>query len=259
MATIAATAEVHPTAQLDSTVTIDSGAYIGKNVHIGAGSHIGRNSIIWANTRIGCHNKIYPFCSLGGDPQDKKTYDGIAPLIIGDHNTIREYCFFNSGTADQQATRIGSYNWIMAYVHIAHDCIIGSHLTIANLCQLAGHVQADDHAILGGGVLVHQFRQIGSGAIIGGGEVVRMDVPPYASIALGTVHLNTIGLKRQNATPSQIQHLKDAYRTLYQSNLTLQDAITAIAQGQEAPQVAQLLQFLHRPHLQLIRPKATPK
>lgn len=258
MTTIHPTAEVHPTAQLDSHVCIDAGACIEANVHIGSHTHIGRHTIIWQDTVIGARNKIYPFCSLGGDPQDKKTYEGKAPLYIGDDNVIREYCFFNRGTNDKKATRIGNHNWIMAYCHIAHDCILGNHITIANACQLAGHIRVDDYAILGGGCLFHQFRHIGTGAIIGGGEIIRMDVPPWASVALGTVNVNTIGLERNHYNADDIKNIKNAYQLLYRRQLPLADAIIAI-QNSEYSQCAvilQLIDFLHQDTLKLLRPRA---
>ncbi len=257
MPTIHPSAEVHPSAELGTNVCIDAGACIEAHVRIGNDTHIGRNTIIWKDTIIGARNKIYPFCSLGGDPQDKKTYDGKAPLIIGDDNTIREYCFFNHGTDDQEQTRIGNHNWIMAYSHVAHDCLLGNHLTIANACQLAGHVRVDDFAILGGGSLYHQFRHVGTGAIIGGGEVIRMDVPPWASVALGSVGINTIGLQRKQTDPADIKNIKAAYRLLYRQHLPIGNAITAIADASysQTPLIQQLLHFLQEDTLQLIRPR----
>lgn len=256
-ATISPAAEVDPAARLGDGVTVASGAVIEADCIIGSGSAIGRNSIIWRGTVIGSGNRIFPFCSLGGEPQDKKYTGEEAPLIIGDNNTIREYSFINKGTAANGETRLGNDNWIMGYVHAAHDCIIGSGNIIANAVQLAGHVIIGDRVVLGGGVLVHQFRRIGSGAMLGGGEHLRCDVPPFALAGEGVVSVNREGMRRHNYSPEAIQAIQRAYKILYRDGLPLAEAAAEIAALPEAaePPLAELHAFLQQPGLNLLRPR----
>lgn len=249
--------EIHASAQLGKGVRVEPGAVIGENCIIGAGSVIGRNSIIWSGTVLGENNRIFPFCSLGGEPQDKKYAGEVAPLIIGDNNTIREYCFINKGTLASGETRIGSDNWIMAYVHVAHDCVIGDQTTIANMVQLAGHIHIGDRVVLGGGGLFHQFVRIGAGAMVSGGEVVVQDVPPYALVGRGTVSINTEGMRRSGADAEVIAAIRRAYKLLYRSNLNLKMAVEAIVALPQAaqPSLRELIDFLRLSDLKLLRPK----
>ena len=251
-------AEVHPSAVLGEGVCVDAGAVVEADCRIGAGTSIGRNTIIWRGTVLGEGNRVFPFCSLGGEPQDKKYQGEEAPLVIGDGNTIREYCFINQGTAASGETRIGSGNWIMAYVHVAHDCNIGSNTVVANAVQFAGHVEVGDRAIIGGGALFHQFRRVGAGAMVGGGEHMRHDIPPYALVAEGVVAVNTEGMTRAGYDADTIAAVRRAYKTLYREGLSLPDAaaqIAAMPEAADAGPLAQLAAFLQQPDLQLLRPR----
>ncbi|HMV00162.1 MAG TPA: acyl-ACP--UDP-N-acetylglucosamine O-acyltransferase, partial [Rhodocyclaceae bacterium] len=221
----------------------------GADVEIGDHTEVGPHVVIKGHTRIGRENRIYQFCSLGEVPQDKKYAGEDTRLEIGDRNTIREFCTFNLGTAqDAGVTRIGNDNWIMAYVHIAHDCQVGHHTTFANNAQLAGHVHIDDWAILGGYTGVHQFCRIGAHVMTAVGTVVLQDIPPYLMAAGNTAQpygINTEGLKRRGFSSEAITALKRAYRTLYKSGLMLEEArAKLIEEAQIQPDVRLLVEFL---------------
>ena len=260
MPRIATTAVVAPRAELADDVVVAPGAIIEDDCTIGGGSEIGAHTIIWRGTQIGRNNRIFPHCSLGGEPQDKKYRGEASTLIIGDNNTIREYCFFNRGTADGgNITRVGDHNWIMAYVHLAHDCQLGSHAIIANCAQFSGHVTIGDGAVIGGGTLFHQFCRIGAGAMIGGGEGLRMDVPPFALIGNGIISVNTEGMRRKGHSAAIIAAMKEAYRLLYRRDLPLAVARAKIAEmvADGGAPMQQLSDFLHLQNLQLLRPAAS--
>ncbi|MFZ5502637.1 MAG: acyl-ACP--UDP-N-acetylglucosamine O-acyltransferase [Pseudomonadota bacterium] len=243
------TAIVHPNAKLAADVEVGAYSLIGEHVEIGPGTVIGSHVVINGHTRIGRHNRIFQFCSLGEIPQDKKYADEPTRLEIGDHNMIREFCTFNLGTAqDAGVTRVGNHNWIMAYVHLAHDCQVGNHTIFANNSQLAGHVEVGDYAILGGFTVVHQFVKIGAHIITGMGTILLQDVPPYvlASGNPSSPHgINSEGLKRRGFSGPSIMAIKRAYKTLYKSGLTLADAQQAIqAQQAEHAELQLLADFL---------------
>jgi UDP-N-acetylglucosamine acyltransferase len=231
---IHATALIHPNAKLAADVEVGAYSIIGEHVEIGPGTVVGPHVVINGHTRIGAHNRIFQFCSLGEIPQDKKYANEPTRLEIGDYNTIREFCTFNLGTAqDVGVTRLGNHNWIMAYVHLAHDCQVGNHTIFANNAQLAGHVEVGDYAILGGFTVVHQFVRIGAHIITGMGTVLLQDVPPYMLVSgnPSAPHgINSEGLKRRGYSSASIMAIKRAYKTLYKSGLSLADARTAIAQ-----------------------------
>jgi UDP-N-acetylglucosamine acyltransferase len=232
MAQIHATALVEPGAQIDDDVTIGPFAVIGPKVRIGAGTAIGAHVMIEGRTTIGRGNRIFPFCAIGGPPQDKKYAGENTALQIGDHNTIRESCTMNTGTVqDGGVTRVGSHNWIMAYVHIAHDCDVGNHTILANSVQLAGHVHVGDWAILGGITGVHQFVHIGAHAMTGAGTTLLQDLPPFV-ICNGNpaqAHgMNFEGLKRRGFAAPSLQALRRAYKTVYKEGLTVTEAIAAL-------------------------------
>ncbi len=231
---IHATALIHPNAKLAADVEVGAYSIIGEHVEIGPGTVVGPHVVINGHTRIGAHNRIFQFCSLGEIPQDKKYADEPTRLEIGDYNTIREFCTFNLGTAqDVGVTRLGSHNWIMAYVHLAHDCQVGNHTIFANNAQLAGHVEVGDYAILGGFTVVHQFVRIGAHIITGMGTILLQDVPPYMLVSgnPSAPHgINSEGLKRRGYSSASIMAIKRAYKTLYKSGLSLADARAAIAQ-----------------------------
>ena len=249
---------IHPDARLADDVQVGAYSVIGAHVQIGAGTVIGSHVVIDGHTRIGCNNRIHPFCSLGGTPQDKKYAGEPTRLEIGDHNTIREFCTFNLGTAqDSGATRVGDHNWIMAYVHLAHDCWIGNHTIFANNAQLAGHVRVDDYAILGGFSAVHQFCQIGAHVITGISTVLLLDVPPYITASgnpAAPYGINSEGLKRRGFTSAALMNIKRAYKTLYKSGLTLEQAQQALREQQSTqPELQLLTEFIARSQRGIIR------
>ena len=222
------TAIVDPAARLEETVEIGAYAIIGKDVEIGAGTCIGAHAVISGQTRIGRDNRIFPFVSLGEAPQDKKYANEATRLEIGDGNTIREFCTFNRGTVqDAGVTRLGSNNWIMAYVHLAHDCQVGNNTVFANNATLGGHVQVGDYAILGGLTGVHQFVHVGAHSITAAGTILLQDLPPFVMAGGNTAKaygINAEGLKRQGYSAEKIAAVKRAYKMLYKSGLTLSDA-----------------------------------
>ena len=246
---IHSTAIVHSGAKLAADVDIGPYSIIGPHVEIGPGCRIGPHVVITGHTRLGANNRIYQFASLGEAPQDKKYAGEPTRLEIGDNNTIREFCTFNCGTVqDAGTTRLGNDNWIMAYVHLAHDCQIGNRTVFANNSQLAGHVRVGDHAILGGFTAVHQFCHIGAHCLTAIGSVILQDVPPYVIASGNSARphgINVEGLKRRNFGPAVITRLKRAYKTVYKSGLTLDQARRELArQVKDCPEIQLLLDFL---------------
>ena len=243
------TAIVHPAARLGVGVDVGPYSIIGEHVEIGDDTWIGPHVVITGRTRIGGGNRIFQFCSLGEEPQDKKYSGEPTELTIGDRNTIREYCTFNTGTVqDACVTRIGNDNWIMAYVHIAHDCQVGERTIFANNAQLGGHVHIDDWAILGGYTGVHQFCHIGAHTMTAVGTVVLRDVPPYVMAAGNSAAphgLNVEGLRRRGFSADALLTLKRAYRTLYKSGLLLEEARVRLEEDAEThPEIRPILDFL---------------
>ena len=249
-AKIHATAIIDATAELDSSVEVGPYSVIGANVKIDAGTRVAGHVIINGPTTIGKNNHIFQYSSLGEAPQDKK-YNGEPTLLeIGDNNTIREFCTFNRGTVqDKNTTKIGNDNWIMAYVHIAHDCQIGNHTIFANNASLAGHVDIDDYVILGGFTLIHQFCKIGSHVITAVGSVVFKDVPPYVTAAGYDAKphgINAEGLKRRGYTVESILQIKRAYKALYRNGLSLDEAKAELVIMQKTtPEIGLLIDFLN--------------
>jgi UDP-N-acetylglucosamine acyltransferase len=225
---------VHPGAKLAADVEVGAYTIIGEHVEIGAGTIIGPHAVITGHTRIGQANRVFQFVSLGEVPQDKKYGGEPTRLEIGDHNTIREFCTFNTGTAqDVGVTRVGDHNWIMAYVHLAHDSQVGSH----------------DHVILGGGAMVHQFCRVGVHSFVAGGSIVLRDVPPYVmgggSTSAEPHGINSEGLKRRGFSAASIESIRRAYKTLYRSGLGFEEAKQAIAeQARETPELQVMVDFL---------------
>ena len=249
---------VHPGAKLAAGVSVGPYCIIGEHVEIGEGTSIGPHVLIEGRTRIGAHNRIFAFSALGGAPQDKKYAGETTRLEIGDRNTIREYCTFNCGTTqDASATRIGNDNWIMAYVHVAHDCQVGSHTTFANAASIAGHVHVGDYAVLGGFTGVHQFVMIGAHSMTGGATLLLQDLPPYVMAAGNSAKpfgINAEGLKRRGFAEDQITEIRRAYKTLYRSGLSLEEARSAIAaQGEKVPVLKILVEFLERSRRGIVR------
>ena len=247
--------KIHPTAIVDSKAQLASGveigpySIIGPNVQIDSGTKVGPHVVVSGHTSIGKNNQIFQFSSLGAAPQDKKYNNEPTKLEIGDNNTIREFCTFNLGTVqDKGTTVIGNNNWIMAYVHVAHDCHIANNTILANNSSLAGHVDIHDYAILGGFTLIHQFCKVGSHVITAVGSVVFKDIPPYVTAAGYDAKphgINSEGLKRRGFTPENITTIKRAYKTLYRQSLTLEEAKTALAsQALDHQELKVMLDFL---------------
>jgi UDP-N-acetylglucosamine acyltransferase len=252
------TAIIHTGAELAADIEIGPFSIIGENVQIGKGTVIGASVIIEGRTRIGSNNRISPFACIGGAPQDKKYAGEPTSVEIGNDNTIREYVTINRGTSqDSGVTRVGDNNWIMAYVHFAHDCQIGSNTIFANACQVAGHVQVGDWAILGATTLVHQFVQIGAHSFSAMGTFLQQDLPPYVMCAGNTAKpygLNSEGLKRRGFSAEAIATLRRAYRTLYRSGLSLEEAKRELeAMTGTCPEIGLLTAFLGRATRGIIR------
>ncbi len=252
------TAIIDPGAKLAADVAVGANTYIGPHVEIAAGTTIGPQCLIEGPTWIGKNNRIYGCSAIGTEPQDKKYANQPTELRIGDGNTIREYVTINRGTAEGGGlTSIGDDNWIMAYVHIAHDCHVANHTIFANCASLAGHVEVADYAILGGFSLIHQFCKIGEHAFTSMGSRINCDVPPFVVVAgeMSTPKgINSEGLRRRGYDRSQIATIKQAYRTLYSNGLRLAEAKTALAEmGKDAPYLDCMIAFLERSDRGILR------
>jgi UDP-N-acetylglucosamine acyltransferase len=243
------TAIVDPKAELDSSVQVGAYSIIGPDVKIAADCKIGPHVVIEGRTSLGCNNTIFQFASIGAAPQDKKYAGEPTELVIGDQNTIREFVTINRGTTqDGGVTRIGDDNWIMAYVHIAHDCQLGDHITMSNNSTLAGHVHLGDWVTTGGFTTVHQFCHIGDHAMTAFTAAVAQDVPPFVMAAgnrAAPAGINSVGLQRRGFSSEQIMAIKRGYRLVYRANLTLDDAKAALlAEEGKAPEAAVFLRQL---------------
>ena len=252
------TAIVHSGAQLAPDVEIGAYAIVGERVSIDSGTTIGPHVILEGDVRIGKANVVSQFACIGGPPQDKKYRGEQTRVEIGDGNTIREYVTINRGTVqDAGVTRVGNDNWIMAYVHFAHDCRVGNNTIVANACQIAGHVHIGDWVILGATTLVHQYVQIGEHSFTAMGTFLQQDLPPFVMSAGNSAKpygLNTEGLKRRGFSAEAISALKRAYRLLYRSGLSLEQARKEIgALALERPEVAPLAVFLGQASRGIIR------
>ncbi len=240
---------IDPTAELDEKVSVGAFSVIGADVRIASGTEIGSHVVINGSTDIGHGNRIYQYASIGGDPQDKKYSGEVTRLELGDRNVIREFATINRGTVqDQGITRIGSDNLFMAYIHVAHDCTIGNSIIMANAASLGGHVQIDDFAILGGFTLVHQFTRVGTYSFSGMGSAISKDVPPYVLVDGRPARprgINIEGLKRNGFSQNELTGIRRAYKTLYKSDLSLEQAISQIAIMQnDIPLVQPMVEFL---------------
>ncbi|HWG10239.1 MAG TPA: acyl-ACP--UDP-N-acetylglucosamine O-acyltransferase [Rhodanobacteraceae bacterium] len=252
------TALVDPGARIATDVAIGPYSVVGADVEIGEGSSVGAHALIEGPTRIGLRNRIGGYAAIGGDPQDKKYHGERSELVIGNGNNIREFVTINRGTADGGgATRIGDDNWIMAYVHVAHDCAIGDHTVMANNATLAGHVEIGDHVVLGGFCGVHQFCKIGAHAFAAMYAAINRDVPPFVYAAGQFAEprgVNAEGLKRRGFSPERIAAIKRAYRTLYMSGRTLADAREELRQqAQTSDDVLAMVEFIDRSERSLVR------
>ena len=226
------TAIIAPGANLAEGVRVGPYAVIGENVVIGSGTSIGPHTVIEGRTRIGCENQIFQFASIGAIPQDLKFHGEETTLIIGDRNKIREFTTLHLGTADGGGvTKIGHDNLLMAYSHVAHDCLVGNHVILANGATLAGHVEVDDFAILGGLSAVHQFTRVGAHVMASGGSMIAQDAAPYTIVQgdrAKVVGLNLIGLKRRGFSADVLKTIKQAYKLVFRSGMKLEEAISTI-------------------------------
>ncbi|MFT3814572.1 MAG: acyl-ACP--UDP-N-acetylglucosamine O-acyltransferase [Acidovorax sp.] len=260
MSSIHPSAIVDAAAQLDPSVTVGPYAVIGPRVTIGAGTTVGAHCVIEGRTTIGRDNRIFQFASIGAVPQDKKYAGEDTELVIGDRNTIREFCTLNLGVPGAGGvTRVGDDNWIMAYTHIAHDCHVGNHTTLANNTTLAGHVHLGDWVTVGGLTGIHQFVKVGAHAMVGFASAVSQDVPPFMLVdgnPLAVRGFNVVGLRRRDFSAARIAAVKQMHRLLYRQGLTLEAARAAIADMAvpEAEQdVALMLAFLDQSQRGIVR------
>lgn len=249
---------IDPSACLGESVTVGPWSMIGAEVEIGDNTWIGPHVVVRGPTRMGRDNKLYQFSSIGEDPQDKKYQGEASRLEIGDGNVIREYCTLNRGTElGGGVTRLADDNWIMAYVHIAHDCQIGSHTIMANGTTLAGHVTVGDHVIFGGFTKVHQFCAVGEHSFSAAGSILLKDVPPYIMVAGSSAKpygLNSKGLTRRGFSSETISGLRRAYKVLYRQGLTVAAAIEKLAEMQaDFPEIGLLTEFLKRSERGIVR------
>lgn len=246
---------IDPRAVVDPAARIDADVYVGPYTIIGAGVEVGRGTriephvVVKGRTRIGADNHIFQFASIGDDPQDKKYSGEPTELVIGDRNTIRECCTINRGTVqDRGVTTLGNDNWIMAYCHIAHDCVVGNNTIFANNASIAGHVRVGDYAILGGFTAIHQFCHVGAHALTSMFSYVTKDIPAYVTASGRPAEprsINAEGLKRRGFTATQIRNIREAYRTLYRQALKLDEALAELEQRlPEQPELKLLLDSL---------------
>lgn len=249
---------IDKSAKIAANVVISPFAVIGHDVEIGEGSWIGPHVVINGPTKLGKNNKIFQFSSIGEDPQDKKYAGEPTRLEVGDNNTFRECTTISRGTkAGGGLTKIGDDNLFMAYVHVAHDCVVGNHTTFSNNASLAGHVKVDDYANLGGFVGIHQFCNIGSHCFCAGGSIIVKDVLPFITVSghpAQTYGLNVEGLKRRNFTSVEITVLKRAYKVLYREGIGLEDALTKIEEMiPECQYIETMIDFIKKSTRGIIR------
>lgn len=253
------TAIVAPGAELDTTVSVGPYAVIGEHVKIGPGTTVGPHAVIEGNTEIGADNQIFQFASVGAIPQDLKFHGETTFLKIGDRNRIREFVTVHLGTEDGGGvTTVGSDNLFMAYAHVAHDCVVGNHVILANAATLAGHVEINDFAILGGLSAVHQFTRIGCHVMASGGSMIAQDIAPYSLVQgdrAKTVGLNLTGLKRRGFSREALNNVKNLYKLVFRSNLKLEEAISRIEKEFDtaANEVGVYLDFLKKSQRGLAR------
>lgn len=241
-------ASVHPNAKIHETAEIGPFVFIEDDVEIGAGTVIDANATICAHTRIGKNCHVFPSAVIGAIPQDLKFQGELTYTIIGDNNVFRECCTVHRGTASKGQTVIGNGNLIMAYCHVAHDCVVGNNIIMSNLTQLAGEVVVDDYAVLGGGTLVHQFSHIGSYVMVQGGSRVLKDVPPFVLAGrepIAFCGLNSVGLRRHGFDNDKIEYIHSIYRVLYQSDLNMSQGIDRILETiPQSPERDMIVEFV---------------
>ena len=250
-------AYIHPDAKIDPSVVIDPFVTIDRNVEIGAGTRISSNVTIMEGARIGKNCTIFPGAVVGAIPQDLKFMGEDTLAIIGDNTTLRECVTVNRGTASKGKTVVGNNCLIMAYSHVAHDCVVGDNVIIANASQIAGEVQIDDFAVIGGGTMVHQFCHIGPHVMVQGGALVNKDIPPYAKIGhtpIAFAGINTVGLRRRGFSDEAIAVIQEVYRCIYMSGMNTSDALKYIEENVAAtPERDEILQFVHSSERGIVR------
>lgn len=251
-------AMIHPSAKLAKGVSVGPGSVIGADVEIGEGTWVGPHVVIQGPTVIGKNNKIFQFASVGDEPQDI-TYQGEPTrLEIGDNNVIREYCMISRGTMKGGGlTRVGDNNFLMAYAHIGHDCIVNNNIIMVNYSALSGHVVLEDYAIIGAYAAVHQFCHVGAYAFIARATYVTKDVLPYVMIAGHTTSacgINTVGLRRRGFSSSAIDHLRRAYKIIFRKGLTVQQAVSELELMQaDCPEVIPMMDALNNSSRGIVR------
>lgn len=248
---------IHPDAKIAENVVIEPFCVIEKNVTIGAGTHIGPNVTIYENTVIGENCRIFPGAVVGAIPQDLKFKGEQTYTIIGNNTTLRECVTVHRGTASKGKTVIGDNCLVMAYCHVAHDCHLNNNIIMSNATQLAGEVEVDDFAIIGGGTLVHQFSHIGSHVMIQGGSKINKDIPPYVIAArepIAYCGINSVGLNRRGFTPEQIHTIQEAYRLIYQGGMIVSQALDTIeATMPQTPERDAILHFIRNSERGIVR------
>jgi len=255
---IHATAVIDPTAEIDSDVSVGPYTVVGAEVQIGSGTKIGPHVVIKGPSKIGRDNNIYQFASIGEDPQDKKYAQEVTLLEIGDRNVIREYCTIHRGTIQDKAkTTVGSDNLFMAYTHVAHDCVIGDQIVMANGASLAGHVSLDDFAILGGFTLVHQFTRIGCHSFSAMGSSLSRDIPPYVMVGgqpTKPYGINSVGLERKGFSSDCVREIRKAYKTLYKAGLKLEEATDMLSHmATDTPEIQCMVDFIRNSSRGILR------
>jgi len=252
------TAIIDSHAELADDVSVGAFSVIGAGVKIDTGTVIGPHVVIKGPTSIGKKNRIYQFTSIGEDPQDKKYAFEVTRLEIGDRNTIREFTSMHRGTQqDNSVTKIGNDNLFMAYTHVAHDCIIGDHVIMANGASLAGHVHLNSHAILGGFTLVHQFTQIGQYSFAAMGSAITQDIPPFIMVGGKPTRphgINSVGMERNSISAEDIRLIRNAYKIIYKLNLRLEDAIEQMEDlASDSKQLSEMISFLRNVRRGILR------
>lgn len=248
MSNISTQAYVHPEAKLGENVVVEPFAFVDKNVEIGDGTVIMSNANVRCGSRIGKNCTVFPGAVVGGIPQDLKFKGEDSLAIVGDNTTIRECVTISRGTASKGYTQVGSYCLLMAYSHVAHDCVVKDHVILGNATQLAGEVEVDDYAILSGGTLVHQFTRIGTHVMIQGGTRLGKDIPPYVIAGREPVcysGVNLIGLRRRGFSNEKINEIQEIYRTVYQAGFNFTDATKKIEKEfEETPEMRLIVDFI---------------
>ena len=255
---IHSTAIIDPSAELADDVIVGPFSVVGAGVRIDSGSILGSHVLVKGPTSIGKNNRIFQFSSVGEDTQDMKYRGEPTRLEIGDRNIIREYCTIHRGTVqDKWLTKIGNDNLFMAYTHVAHDCVVGNHVIMANAASIAGHVLVEDFAILGGFTLVHQFCKIGRYSFSAMGSIISRDIPPYVLVGGQPTKphgINAVGLERQGFSQDAIRQIKKAYKVVYKSGLKLEEAISTLEEMTgDTPEVESLVNFLKQTQRSILR------